>query len=256
MTQRTRYVFGAALAGLALGGAPGMVKRANAALVTNADFTFETSATLDYNGSTKPLSSSITGATIGTLIAESGTGSAYGVHAGASTVYSSPAGNGSSHSFSSNGWAAGDYYLFTVPTTGIQNILLTFDQISSGSGPAVFNLLYSTDGTTGTTLPTYTTYTIPYSSASSFWSAGTPQSVDSFSFDLSSITALNNNPNAAFEMVFNGSTTPFLPTSSFSTSGTDRIDNVVVAGTAIPEPASLSLLTAAAAALLLRRRQV
>src|SRR5262245_54423391 len=45
-----------------------------------------------------------TAANIGPLAAEIGTGSATGHHASATTVYSSPAGNGSAHSFSSNMW--------------------------------------------------------------------------------------------------------------------------------------------------------
>ena len=57
-------------------------------------------------------------------------------------------------------------------------------------------------------------------------------------FDLSSIAGLNDNPNAAFRIVFNGAT---------SASGKNRIDNLVVEGqsiaTPIPEPASMLLLS-------------
>jgi len=41
---------------------------------------------------------------------EVGAGSASGSHALGTTVYSSPAGNGSSHSFSANMWTTGDYF--------------------------------------------------------------------------------------------------------------------------------------------------
>jgi len=53
-------------------------------------------------------------------------------------------------------------------------------------------------------------------------------------FDLGSITGLNNNPNAAFRIVFNGATTA---------TGNNRIDNFVVegSGTTIPEPATMTL---------------
>jgi hypothetical protein len=243
--ERSHYVFGAALAGMALGGIPALVNRAHAALVTAADFTFETSASA--------FSTSVTGATIGPIIAESGTGSAYGVHATATTVYSGPAGNGSPHSLSSNHWLVGDYYKFSVPTSGIENILMTFDQIGSGSGPASFTLAYSIDGST---FSSFTNYTLPYSSASSFWGSApsAANSVDSFSFDLSGVTGLNDNSNAAFELIDNSSSIAF-SSASVGTGGTDRVDNVVISGSAVPEPASVSLLTAAAAGLMLRRRQ-
>ncbi len=65
-----------------------------------ADWTFETSAPV----------------TAGPFSPEIGAGSASGFHSG-TTTYSSPVGNGSSHSFSSNGWSVGDYYQFQVSAT-------------------------------------------------------------------------------------------------------------------------------------------
>jgi hypothetical protein len=47
------------------------------------------------------------------------------------------------------------------------------------------------------------------------------------SFDLGAIAGLNDNPNAAFRIVFDGAT---------SGSGNNRLDNLVVSGTLIPEP--------------------
>src|SRR5438046_33942 len=82
MKQKSKYVFGAALAGVAVGGVPGLLQRADAAVVTNAAFTFESS----FGGITG------TGATTGPFLAESGTGSAFGVHAATTTVYSPPSG--------------------------------------------------------------------------------------------------------------------------------------------------------------------
>jgi hypothetical protein len=57
-------------------------------------------------------------------------------------------------------------------------------------------------------------------------------------FSLASIAGLNNNPNAAFRIVFNGATTA---------TGNNRIDNIVVEGsaaetTSVPEPATAILL--------------
>src|ERR1700722_20106579 len=42
------------------------------------------------------------------VIAETGSGTASGVHASAAAVYSTPAGNGSSKSFNANTWTVGD----------------------------------------------------------------------------------------------------------------------------------------------------
>lgn len=256
MKKSTRYVFGAALAGTALSGVPGILSRASASVITAADFTFETSATLDYNGSTQPLSSSITGATIGPLIAEVGTGSAYGSHASASTVYSSPSGNGSTHSFSANVWAAGDMYKFLVPTTGLNNIVVSYDQISSSTGPKTFEFLASPDSAASdfSTIGTYTLVltqvaTSVGGTATETESTWNPTYSGAYgqTFNLAAFTSLNNDPNAIFEIVEDDTTT--------ATAGTDRIDNVIVSGSTVPEPAELSLLTLAAAGLLLRRRQ-
>ncbi len=249
MKKQTRYVFGAALAGVALGGVQGLVQQAHAALTTNADFTFETGGVA--------FSTSVTqGATaFGPIAAEIGTGSAFGSHANTAAVYSSPAGNGSLHSFSANAWASGDYYKFAVPTTGIQGILFSFDQISSSTGPKAFSIFYSTDGTN---FSSFSKYTITLTQTASATGTGTSTSTEStwgtgssgaynWAFDLSAVTGLNNNPNAAFEIVENDTTT--------ATGGTDRVDNVIVSGSAVPEPATMSLLTVAAAATALRRRR-
>ena len=257
MKRRTRYVFGAALAGVSLAGIPGLVSRAHAALVTNADFTFETSGVA--------ISTSVTGSQVGPLIAEIGTGTAFGVHLGTlgtatgsssptATVFSSPAGNGSPHSFSSNHWVSGDYYEFDVPTTGIQNILLSFDQISSGTGPHAFSLFYSTDGSSyisfgSSAVATSGTFTstVPATSTGSSWSTALTSTAFNVSFDLSAITGLNNAPIADFRIVDEDAAVT-------STAGTDRVDNVVVSGTAVPEPTEMCLMMAAAGGALIRRR--
>jgi hypothetical protein len=57
-------------------------------------------------------------------------------------------------------------------------------------------------------------------------------------FSLAAIVGLNDNPDAAFRIVFNGAS---------SSTGNNRIDNIVVEGTSmesetIPEPTSVLLL--------------
>jgi len=268
MKNKSNYVFGAALAGIAMGGLPGLLQRAKGAAITNAAFTFEgnfspfsTTATATTTGATSSTTIStlnFSGATIGPILAESGTGSAYGVHASASTVYSAPAGNGSPHSLSSNVWGAGDYYQFSVPTTNIQNIVVSFDQFSSSTGPKAFNFAYSIDGTNFSTVNSYSvlfstsTITITGTNStggtgtSTSWNTGFSASQFNYVFNLGSIAGLNNDPNAVFELININST---------STGGTDRVDNFVVAGDPVPEPMSVTLLTAAAAGMMFGRRR-
>jgi len=238
MRDRSRYVFGAALAGVALSGIPALLEHAQGATV--GQFTFEgfTSA-----GST-------TGAGFGSYTADSGVGTAFGVHATATSVWSSPAGNGSVRSLSANGWSSGDYYEFDVPTTTFNNLIVSFDQLSSGTGPHAFTFLYSTNGTNFSSFATYlvassVTTNSTGSTGTVGWNTSSSQALFNVMFDLSALTGLNNDPNAKFRVQ---------AAESGVSTGTDRIDNFTVVGS-VPEPASVSLMTAAAAGLLLRRRR-
>ena len=101
---------------------------------TIADWTFETSVPT----------------TAGPYSPEVGSGTATGYHANAAAVYSSPSGNGSLHSYSSNVWSVGDYYQFQVPTVGVGGINISYDQTSSNTGPGYYLLEYSTNGSSFT----------------------------------------------------------------------------------------------------------
>jgi hypothetical protein len=191
-----------------------------------ADWTFETS---------QPTSA-------GPFSSEFGSGSASGAHVGAA-VYSTPAGNGSSHSFSSTVWAVGDYYQFTVSSVGFSGIQISFDQTSSTTGPRDFILQYSTGGA-------YTQFGSQYSvlgngtSPNAAWSAGTAVAAYGFSFDLSALTALNNQTTLSFRLVDNSTTSANGGT--VGTGGTDRIDNFIVSGTSVSAPEQSSSLGLAA----------
>ncbi len=182
-------------------------------------FTFETSAPT----------------TAGPFAAETGTGSALGVHAGAAT-YSSPAGNGSTHSFSSNTWAVGDYYQFSL-ATGASGIYVQFSAVSSTTGPGSFALIYSTNGGTNFTLTTTNPYAV---TATPSFGTTTQQVADIKSFDLSGVAALMN-ANVIFRLVDTSTTTPGGAT--VATTGTSRVDDFTVSTGGFtmamaPEPSS------------------
>ena len=169
--------------------------------------------------------------TSGPLAPETGSGTALSYHhAGTSTTYSSPAGNGSAHSFSSNTWTNGDYYQFQVGTLGFSSLDVSFDQTSSSTGPLNFKFQYSTDGMSFTDFANYSV--LVNATPNSPWSTtGSRNAAYSFNYDLSSVASLLNQSAVYFRLV---------DTSTASAnSGTDRVDNFSVA--AIPEPSTCAL---------------
>jgi hypothetical protein len=198
---------------------------------TIADWTFETSqpgvvtlpAAPGANTAFTPFSPEI------------GAGTATGLHAGAST-YSSPAGNGSAHSFSSTLWAVGDYYLFEVNTLGYFNVGLSFDQTSSNTGPGIYTLQYSLNsGATWT--PIMNNYTVLANAAPNTpWSVATYNPAYTFIPNLAG--AVDNQASVWFELIDTSTTSA--NGGAVGTGGTDRVDNFDVF--VVPEPTSLSLL--------------
>jgi hypothetical protein len=231
MSRKAALALGAAIAAF------GWVKSTLAATI--AGWTFETSVP-GGAGTTS------TSATIGPITPEIGSGSAAGVHAAGTTQWSNPAGNGSNESWSSNVWASGDYYQFQVDATNMQNIMVSFDQTRSGTGPNAFDISYSTDGSSFTNFGSYTLAGTTWSATSAATVAG-----NSFAFDFSSITALNNDNSIFFRLVSNGLNSSG---GAVASTGTARVDNVFIQGSAIPEPASVGLMSVAAAAAMTRRR--
>jgi len=195
---------------------------------------------------------SITGSspTLSGLSPEVGTGTASGVHASTAT-WSSPAGNGSTHSFSVNTWAVGDYFQFQTSTLGLNNILVSFDQTSSGTGPRDFKLTYSTDGTT------FSQFASDYmvlanASPNPVWNATTASSIYSYSFNLSAVTALNNASAVYFRVV--DDSTISANGGTVATTGTDRLDNFTVQVVPVPEPNIAALAGFGVLGLILSRR--
>ena len=112
-----------------------------------------------------------------------------------------------------------------VSTLGFTNIVISFATQGTSTGFTSNQLQYSLDGIT------FLDFGAPYVPATAFGAIPVV-------FTLSSIAGLNNNPNAVFRIIFNGAT---------SSTGNNRIDNLVVEGTStaaatIPEPATFTLL--------------
>src|ERR1041385_1942303 len=114
---------------------------------------------------------------------------------------------------------------FNVSTLGFSNIIVSFATQGTSTGFNSNQFQYSLDGIN------FIDFGSPYTPATAFGSLP-------LVFSLVSIAELNNNPNAAFRIVFNGAT---------SATGNNRIDNIVVEGTSasissIPEPTTALLL--------------
>jgi len=111
---------------------------------------------------------------------------------------------------------------FNVSTLGFANIVVSFATQGTSTGFNSNQFQYSLDGNT------FVDFSPPFTPASAFGSVP-------IVFSLAGIAALNDNPNAAFRIVFNGAS---------SSTGTNRLDNFVVEGTpsGVPEPTSAILL--------------
>jgi len=211
-----------------------------------ADWTFETPVSTNniVGAGDTP------GTTQSGILADIGTGSASATHALAASVWSIPAGNGSSHSWSANDWSMGDSYQFSVTLD-----LVDYTYSGSATGPKTFYIAWSTDGSTFAKLGS------DYGLTSGItWSAGTPNQATQSSDDFTSITALDTASTIYFRVVDDSTTTGGnLTGGNIGTAGTDRIDNFVVNATvtAVPEPAILTLAAAGGAFILVafRRRR-
>lgn len=116
----------------------------------------------------------------------------------------------------------GRHIQFSVSTLGLSQLQLSFATQRSGTGFNNNELLFSIDG--GGSFTSVGFYTPPSSFALQ-------------SFNLALFTALENQPSVIFRILLDGAS---------STTGTNRIDNLLVTGApasaAVPEPSSLLLL--------------
>lgn len=163
-------------------------------------------------------------------------------HTLAAATYTSPSGNGSQYAFSSNNWSIGDYYEARVSTSNYSNISVSWDQARSSTGPASFELIFSVDGgTSWTTVAAYTVLQSGGGGAPGTWSSTTYNAL------YSSSQALAGAEDASLLIV------RFRSTVAGASTGSNRIDNVVISGDVVPAPGAVALL--AVAGLVSRRRR-
>ena len=164
-------------------------------------------------------------------------------HAVAATTYSSPTGNGSTYSLSSNNWTIGDYYQVSVSTIGYSGVSISWDQTRSSTGPATFDAEMSVDGGAN-----WTTILAGYSvvqaglagTDTTSWNTITAQS--GFTLTAVASAAANGQANVLFRLRSTVTTTA---------AGTNRIDNFIVS--TVPAPGAIALL--GLAGLIGRRRR-
>ncbi len=165
-------------------------------------------------------------------------------HVAAATAYSSPAGNGSQFSFSSNNWAIGDYYQIAFSTIGVEAVDVSWDQTRSSTGPSSFTVLMSIDdGVNWTTA--LTSYTVIQAglagNGTTSWNSITNQPLVFTTTVALGETASNQ---ASVLVRFSSLVTT-------AAAGTSRIDNIMV--NAVPAPGAIALL--GLAGLAARRRR-
>jgi PEP-CTERM motif len=193
---------------------------------TIADWTFETS---------QPT-------TAGPISPETGAGAGSGSHAG-TAAYSSPAGNGSSHSYSATNWAVGDNWQFSVTGDGATTYYINFDETSSNTGPRDFTLQYSTDGFVMDS-HNVLSYSVPANAGSNgnnTWNATIVTTAAEF--DGNSVTLGGPYSGILYFRMTDADTTS-ANGGTVAATGTSRIDNVVIADAPIPvvpEPATMVL---------------
>lgn len=245
--ERKNFVIAAALA--AFSWTAFTPEAANAVVIAGWNFESKT-----YWGT----AASFAGTSFGTYVAEVGSGSMYGAKPSAPTnaTWTVPAGNGTVASASAIGWSANNsYWEFEVSTALYKDIAIAFDQVSSSTGPKNWTLQYRI-GAGG--YNNFAAYNINYNSTGGTvsWSSTVVRTESKYSFDLSSITALNGQSSVFLRLLISG-TQQYNPTATapFGTAGSSRIDNIMISGTAVPEPGTAAVLAAGAAVAVARKRK-
>jgi len=155
----------------------------------------------------------------------------------------------------SNGWSGTTSLLsgarFNVSTVGYQDVVLSLDINATDGSPRHAQLQYTTDGTNFVSFGSL----FDFNTTNDNWANGLVA-------DLSSIAAVENNPNFAFKIVSSFAPLSFTDAGGFhpantafqradadpaegpytGTAGNYRFDMVTISATPVPEPSSVILL--------------
>lgn len=181
--------------------------------------------------------------TAGPLAPESGSGNATSNTNG---TFSNPAGWGSAESWSSTGWAVGEFFQFQLSTAGYSGIGLSWQQTGSDTGPAAFKLAYSTDGSSFTDFGNYTV-------TNDSWNGAVTPAASVKSVDLSGVVSIQNATAVYFRLVTTANLS--IANGTIGSTGTSRVDNFTVSGTAVPEPSGVLLALAGGGWIVATRRR-
>ena len=157
-----------------------------------------------------------------------------------------PTNNGGGGQGQSNGWnsAAPQYTQggqFGVSTADYQNILVSFDWLTTTQGVRDLMPRYTIDGSTWTNF---------YASSLEMVSTDVNKNFDTFTLDFTGVAGVDNNPNFAVQLVsaYDPTTGTYSAASGHTalnnSSGNWRFDNITFSGTPItvPEPSLFILL--------------
>jgi hypothetical protein len=177
----------------------------------------------------------------GTLAADVGTNAAgsvfSGFHTTSTTSWSTPTGNGSVKSLSSNNWSVGDYYQFQFSTVGYSSISLTWDARGTNTSPKDFKVQYSIDGIN---FSDATGVNSSYVLTNDTWTTSLAVSGSIRTLDLSYASVIDDNPAVYIRLV--NTSVSSIGGGTVAGTGTSRIDNFSVIGTPTGIPSNTILL--------------
>lgn len=156
-------------------------------------------------------------------------------------------GPGQANGWSSNAPLHSQGAQFNVPTVGFTGISISFDLYVTDRGPRDWQVQYTTDGSAWTNL-----------GSSGSASVGGDRWYNSNAYDLSAVTAVDNNPAFGIRVVstYGAGTTQYFAADNgpmSNTSGNWRFDMVTI--TAVPSPTAAALLSVAGLMASRRRRR-